>query len=194
MTPNSSVNTYLTAADFLLRRDVRSVMGYCTDNGDDPLSKSPIAVQVAALTNPGTMPGAILMSKLKSASGMLESAVLRSGRYASGDLQSMLSQGGNDAEYCKEILASIAMYALIARRPGPSPPDTVINSYTEAIKALNDLSEGVRIFAFAETEAAGRPVTNQFNQLDYLNNNLVTARWSPMFGQRQMSKRNCSTQ
>ncbi len=190
MTPNSSSATYLTSEDFLLRRDVRSVMGYCTDNGNDPLMNAPLALQEMSLNDPGTKPGLILLRKLMSASGKLESAVLRSKIYTVGGIQAMLSTENNSAEYCKELLASIAMYELIYRRPGPDPPATAVNSYTEAMSALNDLSIGVRIFAFAETAEAGLPETREFNEGDYISNNFFTARSRPMFGDRGMAKRN----
>lgn len=186
MNPNSGLTSYLTAQQFLLRRDPRTVVQNATDDPNDPLRVAPIPVVIANLSDPQTYSGKILDVKLKAASGMLESACLRSQRYSPADL---LSLEGNSAEYMQEILSSLVMFNLIGRRPGPAPPDTVVTQYEEAIKALNDLSEGIRIFAFQEVEQAGLPQTNQFNQSDLIQNDAIVARWTPMFGNRQLSRR-----
>ncbi len=188
MTSNSGLTSYLSAEEFLLKRDVRSVAQYCSDDGNDPqlAGSTPIFMVKAILIDDTTRPGSILAAKLASSSGMLESAALRSKRYSADDLASLT---GNSREYMLEVLASLTMYSLICRRPGPTPPDTVVHAYEEAIKALNDLSEGIRIFAFSEAEVAGIPTTRKFTNVDYINNDLITARWTKMWGNRQISRR-----
>jgi hypothetical protein len=189
MTPNSNATSYLDASDFLLRRDVTSVYAYSTDGASGP-PQGPTPTQMTAILLDDTTPqGKVLASRMAAASGMLESALLRSSRYAATDIVALLSMGGNSAEYLKEILADICMFKLCTRRPGPAPPETVVSAYNEALAALNDLSTGSRIFAFVEAEAAGLPQVNQFNISDYYRNNLFTTRSRSMFGDRGMNKR-----
>lgn len=161
MTPNSSSNAYLTAADFLARKDLRSVAQFCSDDPNNPVPDGSVA------TNPN------LLAALNAASGMLESAVLTSERYSVSDLQSL---SGVSSEYMKSLLADIGMYLIMTRRPGPSPPETVVTSYEMALQALDALSRGERIFAFSETEQAGLPDTYQMTMSDQYRDNMWSVR------------------
>jgi hypothetical protein len=186
MQPNSALTPYLTASQFLLLRDIRTIVQYCSDDPRDGFQSASISVVRAALTDPTTPVGGVLLQKLMAASGMLESALLRSGRYTAADL---LALAGNSAVYMQEVLAALTMYKIATRRPGPELPASVTDAYNEAIKALNDLSEGIRIFAFAEVEAAAVPAVRQSTIIDHVQNNMITARWRPMFADRQINKR-----
>jgi len=189
VTPNSGSTTYLTPQEFLTRRDARSVYQYATDSDGDPLlggNSASTAAMIAALVNPATPQGAILAALLMDASGMLESACLRSGRYSPADLAALT---GNSAGYMKRILSSMVMYGLMTRRPGPTPPDTIVQDYTDAVKALSDLSEGTKIFAFAEAEAAGLPATRRYTIRDQISNDMISALYYPMFGTRAIARR-----
>jgi hypothetical protein len=191
MNPNSGLTTYLTAAEFCLRRDPRSIYQYSTDSPVDPIKaqSTPIAQVLAAIEDPTTAVGQVVLSRLEAASGKLESAVLRSGRYAVSDLQALLTMGGNSAEELKDVVASVAMYKLITRRPGPAPPETVVHDYNEAVIFLNDLSDGIRIFAFQEVEQAGLPQTRKFTPMDQLLNGQFVAQSRPLFGTRAIDRR-----
>lgn len=174
MNPNSSPSAYLSVADFLARKDERSVAQWASDDPQNPVSVANLPAN------------ANVQAAIDAACGMLESAVLRSGRYSVADLQALQ---GMSLEYMKKILSDIAMYNLIGRRPGPAPPETALSSYEEAIKALNDLSDGIRIFAFREAELAGVSSTKKFSTIDYQANNLIPYRWTRAFGVRQGSRR-----
>ncbi len=201
MQPNSSPVTYLSASEFLVRQDARTVVQYCTDDDRDPLKSAALTLVRLALEDPTTDVGHVLLTFLQDASGMLESAVLRSARYSGLDLTALVAvtgtdsfgnpvfAGGNSAGYLKKVVSNLTMYGLITRRPGPAPPETTTHAYNEAIKALNDLSEGIRIFAFAEVEQAGLPATKQFTIVDQINNDLITARWPASFGTREIGRR-----
>lgn len=196
MTPNSSLTSYITPAEFLLRRDVRSIFQQCSDNDLDPgLNPGPNNGRTspqycaAQLIDPTTPQGAVLAELLAEASGMLEAAIFRSAIYQLADIQNLLTQGGNSAKYLKRLVASIATYALMTRRPGPEPPEVIKEAYNEAMTALNDISTGVRIFAFQETAAAGLPATGQFNAGIYFANDFVSQRYGAMFGTRTINTR-----
>jgi hypothetical protein len=57
------------------------------------------------------------------------------------------------------------------------------------MKALEDVSNGVKIFAFIETENAGMPQTQAIPVFSYVSNNFISSRWRPMFGFRQKDRR-----
>lgn len=173
MNPNSSTTSYLSASDFLARKDYRSVAQYCSDDPAAPLSDSDGGAQVSASPN--------LLAAINSACGMLESAALSSRRYSVADLQAL---DGMSLEYMKMILSNIAMYLIMTRRPGPNPPDTVVAAYEEAMKLLDALSNGERIFAFAEAEEAGLPEVYQMTTADLYRNNVPSVRYGRAWGMR----------
>jgi hypothetical protein len=89
----------------------------------------------------------------------------------------------------KKIISNIAMMNIYTRRDGPNPAETTVHNYEAAVQALNDLAAGVRIFGFVQTQEAGLPKNYEFQSQDFINNNMVTARWLRMFGLRQDMRR-----
>ena len=171
----SSTTSYVSASDFLALKDWRTAAQLCSD---DPTNPIPDPTTLSTNTN--------FLTILNAASGELESAVLRSEIYQVTDLQALT---GVSLAYLKKIVCDIAMRLMYSRRPGPNPSETVINDYDKAMDALNNLSNGVRIFSFQQTTQAGLPDVYQMQTWDYINNNLVTARWPRAFGIRQSERR-----
>lgn len=169
MNPNSSQSAYLTGEDFIAYKDMRSIAQYASDDPDNPVPDDQVA------TNP------VVLKILMQASGMLESAVLSSQRYAVSDLQALT---GASQEYMKSILADISMYKLVIRRPGANPPETTVTAYEEAMQALQALANGDRIFAFAEVEEAGLPTTYSITPSDLYRANMASVRFRRVFGNR----------
>jgi hypothetical protein len=143
----------------------------------------------AVLLDPTTPQGMILLEILGESSGMLESACLRSGIYSVTDLQALVDQDGNSGKHAKRIIAGLAMYDIVTRRTGPEPSESVKHAYDRAVADLNDLSIGVRIFAFEETAAAGLPSGGQFNAQIYYANNFISQRYGAFFGTRSIDQR-----
>lgn len=139
-----------------------------------------IGVSISLVTNP------IVIEELNIASGMLESAALRSNMYAVSDLQSL---NGVGLSYLKTIVSDLAMFGVMSRRPGPAPSETITNAYNNAITALEALANGTRIFGFIETQQAGLPTVYQMQPYDYAQNNFLAVRYPRMFGQRQIVRR-----
>lgn len=122
------------------------------------------------------------LTVLSEASGELESACLRSQMYSVSDLQSL---NGVSLQYMKKILSNIAMMNLYTRRDGPNPPETTVENYNSAMKMLEDLSGGMRIFAFNETEEAGLPKNYYMSPWNQIRNRMVSSTWQRSFGIRQ---------
>lgn len=174
MNPNSSPTPYITGADFVTLKDVRSIGQYASDDPNNPVADADVP------TNP------VVLFFLAQASGMLESAVLTSQRYAVSDLQSLTGVSQN---YMKSILADIAMYRIMTRRPGANPPETVVRSYEEAMQALQALANGEQIFAFEEAEAAGVPSVYSLNAVDLYKDNFTSVRFRRVWGNRLEMRR-----
>ena len=173
MQPISSQTAYITPADFLARKDQRSVGQYCSFDGQDVLTYAELVGPPVNVT---------LAAALNTASGALESAVLTSQHYAVTDLQAL---DGMSLEYMKTILSDIAMYEIVCNRPTNNPPETVSQKYQLALQALQDLSDGKRIFAFQETADAGLPKVQRISPFTrYFTDGMVTARMNRGFGQR----------
>jgi hypothetical protein len=116
----------------------------------------------------------------------LESAVLTSQHYSVTDLQQL---NGVSLEYMKTILSDIAMYEIVCNRPENNPPDTVFQKYQLAFQALQDLSDGKRIFAFQETADAGLPQVQQISPFTrYFKDRMITAVWRRGFGVREADR------
>lgn len=168
MTPNSSAIPYLTVNDFLARCDSRDVGQLVRDDNTQ-----------ATVTELQTDPN--LAAAISYACGELESACLSSQKYAVADLQAL---NGQSLQYMKGILSAIIIYELYARRNGPQPSDFVMDKYTKAMTALDQMRSGVAIFAFAEVESAGNPITEFMNPGDWLQLNLYSWRNTRQFGIR----------
>jgi hypothetical protein len=246
MIPNSSLTSYISPADMILRNDPRLMAQLCTDNPFQPVIYSPFGpltlgtcsvvfasnqitftipqsgiqgstcqfsgdssgqtyiIQSGNITNfiispvyGGSSSNSSVctivpvdtlstepkfLTALSSASGELESACLRSKIYSVSDLQSL---NGVSLEYLKDIVSRIAMMKLYKRRNGPNPSETTVEEYNSAMKSLEELAGGTRIFAFNETEEAGLPANFYMNPWNQIQNRMVSSTWQRSFGVRQ---------
>ena len=173
LTPNSGGSSFLDPAGFLDLYDVRPV-GELTVDDDSP------PAQAADLTaDPSLSPPArVLLRALQTASGRVESAAVRGGRYAASDLANL---NGNSLAYLQSIVAAIAYETLRRRRGGvgyePMP------EYQGALDEMARLESGEDVLSFAETEQAGLPRPVMLTPRDIFNLHLASGH-TRMFGIR----------
>lgn len=102
------------------------------------------------LLDPSTVGGKRVLKSLQSGSGLLESACLLGKRYTVADLQALR---GNSQSLMFDLISQVAHARLVSRRPDkktPLPP-----TYEDALRMLDMIRLGERIFAFKETADAG---------------------------------------
>ncbi len=155
-TVESSTQLYLPVSEFLKRVDPNIVANLCSDNISSP-------VPISALpTDPN------LIAAIVDACGLFESAVLLGERYIPDDILNMIFISVNGvfttnllsplpvgAGLIFRLLSNLTWINLWSRRPNkgaPLPPDI---EWTKEF--LEQLSCGVRIIGFVETERAGHP-------------------------------------
>lgn len=165
-TPNSAASSYLAASDFLNRYDARAVGDLVSDNGN--------RVSPSNLVN-----NAVLQEALNDASGMIEAACLRSGRYQPTDLSGLT---GVSQRFLWRLIADLAMGLLIERRPDIDRPTP--KAYDAALAWLGQLATGERIFGLAEVQDAGLPAAQIESPQTVANRNLTTNVLSRFFGRR----------
>lgn len=173
MTPDSATGSYLTAADFLKRFDVRTTGQLCADDNTQP--------DATALEDSNTVYGANLLAALQGASGQLESALFVSNMYAYADLQSLT---GVSLEYLKDIVAGLTVRRLYYRRGGLKPSDLAEERYQQAMEAIQKLHNGEAIFSFVQTGDAGLPDNHYLNLVDIQRNDLMPFSYQRVFGIR----------
>lgn len=133
----SGSTSYCTAAQFAQRYDVRSLAQRLSDTGSDIQS---------VLTD------AKLAAILKEASGKVEMAAFIGQRYTTADLAAIAASATNATESLAGLVADLAIPIIFKRRPEVIPQFPQVQ---EAKDMLGALAEGVRIFQFSETAAAG---------------------------------------
>jgi hypothetical protein len=178
-TPNSGGASYLSPADFLDRRDVRPVGELIIDDLDDATPAATYADMIGDPTVPGS-PARRLMIALQTASGEVESALLRADRYNPQDL---LDLQGNSLSYVQGIVAPIAFEVLRQRR-GQDGYEA-LPEYAEAMKKLDRLADGSDTLGFVEAEAAGTAQIITMNPREIAKANPVTSCNVRIFGIRQ---------
>ncbi len=136
-TVNTSAASYLTAAEFLKRADLRTVGDLCSDTGT--------RITAAALLTNDNLTAALL-----DASGILEQAMLRGQLYQPVDLAA-LTGAGQAALF--RLLTRLTTCLLFERRPDLELKQPWLWEAVE--EQLQKLREGERIFSFLETQAAG---------------------------------------
>lgn len=144
-TSNSASTPYATPADYVNRIDW-TITGDLvrTDGGQSTIEELQSDPRLAAA--------------LADASGLLESACLAGQFYTVADLQSLT---GNSLSFLKRIVCGLAINYVRQLRGIAEESDAP--QYKEAKAFLEQLRSGERIFAFAETEAAGLPTTQALN-------------------------------
>ncbi len=140
-TVETSATSYLSAAQFLLRIDWRTVADLVSDDGT--------RVTKAALPADPNLAACLL-----DASGILEEACLVGGRYHPVDLAA-LTGAGQAALY--RLLSRMTMCLLFERRPDREMKQPWIIEYVE--DQLQKLRDAERILSFVETEQTGVAIT-----------------------------------
>lgn len=141
LAPLTSATSYATNAQFLDRYDVRTVA--------DLLSDSDVTLTTAAVTA-----STRLTALLRQASGDIEAACVAGLRYQPVDLNALLTNGGNGADFLIGLTCDLAMWKIMNRRPSPvatEPPGPA----KMALATLDLLRDGKRILSFQESANAG---------------------------------------
>jgi phage gp36-like protein len=133
---------YATPEAVLLRYDSRRVGALCSDTGSQVTAS-------ALLTDP------VLAELLEDASGMIDSALLRGGRYTQSDLVALT---GMDAKLLQRLVCDIA-YGLLVSRRGYTAQELQANApgYVSALAMLDRLAAGEAVFNVEENVLAGKP-------------------------------------
>lgn len=169
LTPNSSLTSYATPDDMLVQYDIRAIADLLNDRG----------VRTGGSPNPDPAIVAVdpvLQAMLDKASGMVEAACLRSLRYSPADLQGLT---GVSLQLLVGIVCDLAMGYLYRRRPDKGKPPA---AFGEALKWLEDLASGERIFSFQETEAAALPSVHVETPAEICERSLVAQEAFRYFG------------
>ena len=136
MTPASSNSAYATPADLLARYDRRVVADLARDENERP---SPTALETDAR----------VLAALADASGEIEAACLKGGRYSAADLNALT---GMSKKLLTRLTCRVALWLLYeGRDPGGEAPPWAAKGQ----EVLQQLATGERIFAFTETQEAG---------------------------------------
>jgi hypothetical protein len=140
LTPISGPAPYCTPTQLLRRYDFRSVGQYLADDG-------------VKMTQDEVLASPILADLLREASGHLESALLRSGRYTPADLGALTNNG---LEMVAGLVAGYTMFLVWARRPSRFLNDQLPLQAQLAMDKLQELATGHRVLPFQEAADAGR--------------------------------------
>lgn len=150
---------YCDPAEMILRKDARDIGQLVSDENVD-VSPEDLA------TNP------VLLQALEDASGDVDTALLTGGRYTPDQLASL---AGNSLAKLQRIVAELAMYYLIARRPTSDPERfEMLNKIRES--HLEPLRKGENVFNLTPQIEAGQPSADGPSTLDLQNLNLVRDR------------------
>lgn len=142
-TYKSGLEPYLTPAEFVVRVDARAIGDRLKDDG----------TRVAAGSLASDPNLAVL---LMQASGMVEAALTRGGRYTPGDSQNpgdLTLLTGNSKELLKGLVAGLTLMLIYNRRPDPTRPFGPTIDW--AMKTLQALEDGVLVFGIVESQQAG---------------------------------------
>lgn len=134
-TPLSSSTPYATVADLLARYDARTVGDLAGDAGS--------RVSAADLADANTAGGANVAAALADASGQIEAACLRGGRYLPADLAALT---GMSAKRLVRLTCRVTMLLLMERRPDSKWPEWAKDVEAE----LDRVAKGERVFGLRE--------------------------------------------
>lgn len=178
-TPVTSANPYCTGTQFLEYYDARTVGQLLSDN-DVPIGSlndgttNVNAAVVAASSR--------LVKFLGSASGRVEAAAFRGGRYTPEDLAGILTLGGNASNLLQELVANLTIGRLSRRRPDVQV--MVMPQTNEAELFLAALEHGESIFPLDTVVQAGTLQETIDTASDVENRRLATVQAAPLFGRR----------
>jgi hypothetical protein len=140
LTSISGPVAYCTPQQMVHRYDARTIGQYLSDDG-------------IKLTVDEVLASPILSELLQEASGELETALLRGGRYTPADLGNLT---GNGLEMLAGMVAGYAMFLIWDRRPGRFSDHQLPLRAQIAVDKFQDLATGHRILPFQEAADAGR--------------------------------------
>lgn len=140
LTSISGPAAYCTPEQMVTRYDTRTIGQYLSDDG-------------VKLTADQVQASPILRSLLQEASGELEAALLRGGRYTAQDLGNLTNNG---LEMLAGLVAGYAMFLIWDRRPGRFVDHQLPLRAQIAVDKLDKLATGERILPFQEAADAGR--------------------------------------
>lgn len=153
------MSSYATPADFLQRYDWRDVGDLVSDSSEQISPND-------QLTNP------ILLQILQDASGDVEAALLRAGRYKTTDLTGLT---GNPLALLKRITCEIAIAYLFERRPLFNVER--MEQYQKFREGhLKRLASGENIFNLTAVLQASTPLSEGLTTVGYQSLNLVRDR------------------
>ncbi|OWK45782.1 hypothetical protein [Fimbriiglobus ruber] len=142
----TSPTAYCDAAGLLLRVDYRVVADACRDEDTAPRPSK------AALLQPTTPAGAVVAAALLTASGDVEAACVRGGRYAPTDLAALT---GATQAHLQAIVAGLAVWRLLGRRQPAAADGKNLPLVQWARDQLEALRVGEEIFGVQAVVAAG---------------------------------------
>lgn len=135
-TPLTSSATLLSAAQFLLRVDPRTVGDLCSRDG-------------TRVTASGLLSDTVLAAALLDATGEVEAAAMKGNRYTPTDLAALT--GAGQARLYR-LIARLALVYLYEQRPDlKEKPSAVLE---EVNRQLEELRSGLMVFGTLETSEA----------------------------------------
>ncbi len=166
-TPVSSATSYASPADLLTVYSAAKIGGWAANSGA-PAVKAPDIP-----TDPN------VLAALLRASGEVEMACFRGGRYSPTDLATLT---GASAAALKGLVCDLAYYHLAGRIIPHPEEQTQYKRATELLQALND---GAIIFGLQEAANAGNPVSIDLKYDSRGRERRMTSRFHRLFGSRE---------
>ena len=146
-TPIGTATPYATVAKLFRFHDHQQVADMLRE-GDNPRPSK------LRMLDSASDEGAELLTIGLAVSGEIESACFIGNRYTSADLAALTNSGAAKLE---KLTADLWFYALMERRqPGTADPEK-IPGFAKALKMLDMLESGERIFGFQQSADAGLP-------------------------------------
>lgn len=161
----SSATAYATGANMLTFRDVRRLGQLLSDTG------TPIATGSVASNS-------TLAALLLAASGEVEMAALKGGKYTPADLQGL---DGAARAMLQKLVCDLAYYAVECRRAPDLKPEDVSGVY-EAKAMLRELRDGETIFPTDAAIDAGLTEAVNLNKNEFTGNGRAVKTASRFFG------------
>ncbi len=177
-TPASTSVSYCSASAFVSYYDWRTVGDLVSDAG-------------TRSTLPAVLADSNLAMILLAASGRVESAAFRGGRYVIDPVSGqndLASLTGASKAILQKLVADLAFGFLFERRPNPGVEPPI--SYQLAIQTLELLADGQLIFGLLENMAAGRQQHHVEDVNEQLGRNTLVARAARYYGRRYSNQRN----
>jgi hypothetical protein len=106
-----------------------------------------------AVSQAAVVSDAVVARAMSAASGLVETACFRGGRYTTEDLQAIVA-GNVCKEFLIQLVCDLAFWTLLKRRKPDMRPENVAG-VTDALETLQRLKLGEAIFPFLESADAG---------------------------------------